>query len=306
MSEIAVVGSINMDIVNRVERHPQPGETVQGLGCAYFPGGKGANQAVAAARMGASVSMVGAVGTDVHGEALLHTLRDTGIETAHTAVAEGSSGIAYITVDQAGENTIVLDRGANGKMLPDRAIPALERLEGLQLVLLQNEIPQETNEAVLKFCADRAIRVLYNPAPAAVIPDSLYPQLHMLILNASEAETLTGTAVSGEPEAMSACRQLLDKGAGQIVLTLGSQGVVYASRTEAFHIPALKVQAADTTAAGDCFIGALTAEYLQGRSIRDCLTFAAAAAALKVTRRGAQQSIPWRQEVIEFTSRRSI
>ncbi|MDF2938557.1 MAG: rbsK [Paenibacillaceae bacterium] len=311
MGKIAVVGSINMDVVNRVEHHPLPGETVSGLETAYIPGGKGANQAVAAARAGAQVLMIGAVGQDPFGGPLVQALETAGVDTGGVLVKAGTSGMAFITVDNSGENNIILSSGANGKLgVADmeagigNAAGALGDGDGLGGVLLQNEIPWETTVAAVRRAHALGATVYLNPAPARTVEDEVLALVDVLVVNETEAAAISGIQVTGSGDAGAAAEWLLGRGVGQVIVTLGAAGVVYASKEgECVSVPAFRVEAVDTTAAGDTFIGAYAAARERGSSVRDALRWASAAAALAVTRRGAQSSIPTADEVNRWLER---
>ena len=301
MGGIVVIGSINMDVVNRVKEFPLPGETIHGNGTSYHGGGKGANQAVAASLAGAAVRMIGAVGTDAFGSTLLAGLGKFGVDTAGVRVKEGTSGLAFITVSDSGENTIILSAGGNGKLRPDDI--AADQLEGADCVLLQNEIPWETNLHVMRLCRSLGVDVLYNPAPAssARLSGDVLGLVRTLVLNETEAEALTGLAVRGAEGAGRAAERLIAEGVGQIVVTLGREGSLYADAHGALVLtPAFPVEAVDTTAAGDTFIGAFAAARQAGGELSGQLRFASAAAALTVTRAGAQESIPAKEEIDAF------
>jgi ribokinase len=309
---IAVLGSINMDIVVSVKQHPLPGETIHGSEPMYSPGGKGANQAVAAAKSGIKVKMAGAVGTDGHGRDLMASLDGYGVDTGSVAGKEGSSGLAFITVDEAGENCIILSPGANGKMYPEELEQVWPAIEGCSAVLLQNEIPLKTTLAAMKEAAKRGQRVYFNPAPAVELPENAYAAIHCLILNETEADTLIGgrlTAEEGdEADAeIRSARALVEAGVESVVLTLGAKGAIYADKSgEMIRVKAFAVEAVDTTAAGDTFIGAFAAMRESGETVERSLRYASAAAALTVTKSGAQQSIPVKEEVELFLEGRSF
>lgn len=303
MGKIAVVGSINMDVVNRVERHPLPGETVSGLDTAYVPGGKGANQAVAAAQAGAQVLMIGAVGRDPFGGPLIQALEAAGVDTGGVLVKDGTSGMAFITVDNSGENNIILSSGANGKldvadMEAGIGSAANREDEGLGGVLLQNEIPWETTSAAARRARILGATVYLNPAPARKVEDEVLALVDVLVVNETEAAAISGIRVSGPGDAEAAAEWLLGRGVGEVIVTLGAAGVIYASREgELVNVPAFRVEAVDTTAAGDTFIGAYAAARERGGSVQESLRWASAAAAIAVTRPGAQSSIPAADEV---------
>jgi len=302
MKEIVVVGSINMDLVTNVEAFPRPGETIHSLGVAYLPGGKGANQAVAAARSGARVRMVGAVGTDSFAQTLIDHLAASGVDTSGVLRKEGHSGLALITVDRSGENQIVLAGGSN------RAFGFGEIAERIPwdeafAVLLQNEIDWAATEAVMREARARGVPVWFNPAPALRLPREVLGLIDTCVLNETEIEVITGAAVSGAEDAERAAGLLLDAGVGQVVVTLGEKGCVRVGRDSgSVRVPAFRVRPVDTTAAGDTFIGAMAAASCEGRPVEEALRFAAAAAAIAVTRPGAQASIPARDETERLLS----
>ena len=297
MKHIVVVGSINMDLVANVEAFPKPGETIHSRGVAFLTGGKGANQAVAAARSGARVRMIGAVGTDSFGQTLIDHLAASGVDTAGVLRKEGHSGLAIITVDRTGENHIVLAGGSN-KAFGFGEIEGLIPWDGAFAVLLQNEIDWPANEAVMREAGRRGVPVWFNPAPALKLDGDVPGLIDTCILNETEIGVITGERVSGADDAVRAAGLLLEAGASQVIVTLGDKGCVRVGRDGGtVHVPALKVRAVDTTAAGDTFIGALAAASCEGKSAEEALRFAAAAAALAVTRPGAQASIPARDEV---------
>lgn len=299
MNRVLVVGSINMDLVNHVDEFPLPGETIHGRGVDYLPGGKGANQAVAAARAGGDVRMVGAVGDDTFGPQLLASLRNSGVGTESVAVKQGTSGLAFITVSGSGENQIILSAGSNGRLTPED-VPA-ERLASADWVLLQNEIPWAVNRHVLEQCRGLGVKVMYNPAPARPIEADAYPLIDVIVVNETEAETLTGIEVGNRDDAEAAARELLRRGVRCVIVTLGAKGsLCLGGEGEAFFTPAFSVTPVDTTAAGDTFIGAFAAACANGTPSSEALRFASAAAALAVGRKGAQSSIPERGDIVRL------
>lgn len=302
-NRIVVVGSINMDVINHVERHPLPGETVKGRRTEYSPGGKGANQAVAAALAGAQVDMLGAVGNDSFAAVLLESLNSRGVGTAAVSAKEGTSGLAFITVSAAGENNIILSEGANGKVDANDLQANAGLLEQADAVLLQNEIPWETTLAALELAKSKGVLTCLNVAPAFRLPPASWPLVDVLVLNETEASVVTGLSVAGPEEAKLAARRLIEGGVTIVVITLGVQGAVYVHRDgRILHTPAFPVRAVDTTAAGDTFAGAFAAAgFGEGAiSAEVALRFASAAAALTVTREGAQQAIPTKAEIDAF------
>ncbi|CAA7602899.1 ribokinase [Acididesulfobacillus acetoxydans] len=305
MGSIAVIGSLNMDIVNRVERAPLPGETIQAVSTVYVPGGKGANQAVAAARAGARVEMIGAVGQDAFGEELLTNLSTSGVGTEGVLVEPGSAtGIAFITVDALGENSIILSAGANGKLTPGKIAPNGRFALLPDWLILQNEIPYPTVAYALTYFAARGTYVIYNPAPACQLPEEDYRKISMLILNETEAAILTGSEVVSAEEISRAASILVDRGCREVIITLGARGLFYRGwEDQELFLEPFKVKVTDTTAAGDTFVGAYAAALAENMPIRDALRFASAAAALAVTQKGAQTSIPERVEIDRFLKR---
>lgn len=295
--QVAVFGSLNMDFVVRVPRAPEAGETLRARAFATHPGGKGANQAVACARMGARVAMIGCVGADDIGERLRSVLAADAIDTAHVRVAGPTSGVAVIFVDDAAENRIAIVAGANGEVGIADADAAAALLRSAAVTVLQLEVPMEAVVRAAVIAHDAGRRVLLNPAPATELPAALWPSIDTLVLNESEAGALSGDTVDDVASAMRAAVQLRDRGPATVVLTLGGDGVVLADAGAPRHFPAMKVNAVDTTAAGDTFIGAYAAAIVRGSSIDAAVQFAVRAAGLCVTRAGAQDSIPYEREL---------
>ncbi|RUS44970.1 ribokinase [Cohnella sp. AR92] len=299
MGKIVIVGSINMDIVNEVVRFPEPGETIHGRGAAYHPGGKGANQAGAASQAGGEVVMVGAVGSDEFGKVLRSSLRELGVDTTHLKTKQGSSGLAFITVSDSGENQIILSAGSNGELTPDDISNG--PFECAAFALLQNEIPLEANLHAMKLCADRGIKVYYNPAPATTIPPEAFPLIDTIVVNETEAAVVSGLEVRTAVDAEAAAYKLRQAGASNVIVTLGGKGAYALDASGvSYQVPAFHVQALDTTAAGDTFIGSYVAAMADGLAVFDALRFASAAAAIAVTRQGSQSSIPTREEIVDF------
>ena len=300
---VLVIGSLNMDLVARCEHLPRPGQTVFGQDFFTAFGGKGANQAVAAARLGARVSMAGCVGQDQFGRDLLRGLRDAGIDAGCVLPVAHPTGTALITVDAAGANTIVVISGAN--MLCDTALidRALAGAAGPGILLLQHEIPAEANAHAIRAAAAAGWFVVLNPAPARPVDPALLALIDIIAPNETEAAAITGRGIASRTDALGAVRQLLARGARGVLVTLGADGAVYCDATREWHCPAVSVQAIDTTAAGDAYLGALAAALAQGRNLADGLGFAAAAAALAVTRLGAQPSLGTREELADFIAR---
>lgn len=305
-SSILVVGSLNMDQVVRVPRVPALGETLLGAGSLKLvPGGKGANQAVAMARLGASVMLAGRVGTDPFGAQLLKALRDDGIDTSMVVVDEQeASGVAFIFLTPDGDNAIVVASGSNMRVGHDAAqLAAIQSaLTQAQALVLQLEIPLDTVQTLVKAAYDAHIPVILNLAPAQPLPGETLARLSVLIVNESEASLLSGQRVESLEDAIVVANVLHDAGIPTVVITLGSQGALLITsdsdgNRQRFHQHAPKVQVIDTTAAGDCFVGAFTVALVEGQSPEDALRFAVVASALKVTKFGAQSGLPTRKEV---------
>lgn len=288
-----------------VDHHPLPGETVHGGSTTFMSGGKGANQAVAASRQGSHVVMVGAVGNDMFADELLSDMKGYGIDAECVIRKAGNSGLAFISVDARGENTIVLASGANGKLSPDDVQKSFHVFDEADVLLLQNEIPWETNVAAIHEARRRGIPVWLNPAPAIHLAKEQLQWIDVLVLNETELASMTGQGATNSGINMDAASELVSDGVSEVILTLGVKGCHYISKAGvSFHVPAFPVHALDTTAAGDAFIGAYAAIATSGGTIQEALTSASAAAAITVTRRGAQTSIPSREEVEAFLRER--
>jgi len=296
--KIVVVGSCNTDMVIKADRLPVPGETI--LGGTFFmnPGGKGANQAVAASRMGGNVTLISKTGNDVFGKQSVMLYTSENIKTDFIySDPKHPSGVALITVDSQGENCIVVASGANAYLTPADVDKASAEIENSDLVLMQLEIPIETVEYVAEMASKKGIKVILNPAPARALSDNLLKHLYIIIPNKSEAEILSGIKVCDIDSAKQAADIISAKGVDIVVITLGSQGALIKEYNEYLFVEAFKVDALDTTAAGDTFCGAFCVGLSEGRSIPDAVKLAARAAAITVTRMGAQASIPYRSEL---------
>ena len=294
---IVVVGSINMDLVTRTPQIPIAGQTLIGTDFTTTPGGKGANQAVAAARLGYPVEMVGAVGADVFGESLIGNLMSAGVGTEALGRLDGPSGVAPILVADSGENSIVVVPGANGKVDSATIERHADLIRSAGMVLCQLELPLETLRRTLAICAEAGVPVMLDPAPAATLPDEVWSRVTWFTPN----ETETAFYLGGGSEPEQAARELLARGLKGVVLKRGSEGAyVAAVGGKAAWVRPFAVQAVDTVGAGDCFNGAFAVALLEGRDPWAAARFANAAAAISVTRLGAQASMPYRAEVDAF------
>lgn len=295
---ILVVGSTNTDMVVQTEHLPRLGETVLGGTFLMNPGGKGANQAVAAARLGGEVVFVCKTGQDLFGQNTRQILKKENMDTTYVLLDdEQPSGVALITVDEKGENCIAVASGANAHLLPEDLMAIHEVIEKADIVLMQLEIPLETVEYVADEANRMGKRVVLNPAPARELPESLLCNLSMITPNETEASLLSGAEVTDEASAVEAARTLTKMGVKRVVITLGSKGALSFVNGKSELIRALKVKAVDTTAAGDVFNGALVVALAEGMPLSEAIRFANKASAISVTRAGAQASIPNREEL---------
>jgi ribokinase len=302
---IVVVGSSNTDMILKMDRLPKPGETVLGGSFVMAPGGKGANQAVGAARAGGRVVFVARVGRDLFGDQAVKGLAKDRIAVDHVFRDKvRPSGVALIFVDSRGENSIAVASGANAALSPADVGKAAGAFSGGGLLLIQLETPLETVRAAARIAARMGMRIILNPAPARKLPAALLSQISVLTPNETEAELLTGIRVGDGKKAAAAAAILRRKGVETVIMTLGPRGAFVSGPEFEGLIPGFKVRAVDTTAAGDIFNGALAASLAEGRSIPASVRFAHAAAAISVTRLGAQPSAPSRREIERFLARR--
>lgn len=301
-SKILVVGSSNTDMVIKTGHLPRPGETV--IGGTFFmnPGGKGANQAVAVARLGGHVSFICKTGSDIFGHQSQQLFQDEGIDTSYIfSDNKNPSGVALITVDDKAENCIVVASGANANLTPADLATAADYMDGFDIVLMQLEIPMDTVEYVAELANRKQKKVILNPAPAQPLSPSLLSHLYMITPNETEAEMISGVKIINQETAEEAARVIAGMGVQHVIITLGAKGALVYEPSGSEIIPAYKVEAVDTTAAGDIFNGALTLALSEGRTIADAVRFACKAAAISVTRAGAQSSAPYRNEVDVFS-----
>lgn len=295
MADILVIGSLNADLVVRAPRFPAPGETISGEDLTIIPGGKGANQAVAAARQGASVTMVGRVGNDSFGPTLIQNLRDNRVDISLVQTDQSATGTALIVVDSSGQNSIVLSPGANGKVSP-ADVDALS-FQNVDMLLLQLEIPLETVVHAASLARQNGLRLILNPAPARQLPDSLLADVNILVPNEGELQYLSGQPVTDIDSAKSAAQVLLAKGVQTVIVTLGRNGALLVTDENTLHIPTFNVEVVDTTAAGDAFIGGLAAGLLKGNPLEKAVRYGNASGALAATKFGAQPSLPNAEDV---------
>jgi len=295
---VVVVGSSNTDMILRVARVPRPGETLLGGEFSTAPGGKGANQAVAAARAGGRVSFVARLGRDSLGDAALAGFRKEGMGLSHVVRDRGQpSGVALIFVGADGENSIGVAGGANQRLSPADVAGARGLISRARVLLVQLETPLRTVEAAARIARAAGVDVILNPAPARPLPGALLRNVSILTPNETEASVLTGVRVTGAASAARAARILMRRGVGTVIVTLGAGGALVATRGGSQVVPGFKVKAVDTTAAGDVFNGALAVRLAENCPLGAAVRFAHAAAAISVTRRGAQPSIPARAEI---------
>jgi ribokinase len=295
---VLVIGSSNTDLIIKAARIPKPGETILGGEFARAAGGKGANQAVAAARAGGAVTFIARVGRDANGEQAVAGFAADGINVKHVARDPTcSSGVALILVDENGENSIAVASGANDKLSPADVRQAKAAFRRARIALLQLETPLPTVAAAMELAAAHGVRVVLNPAPARALPARLLKRIYLLTPNESEAELLTGVAITNESSAARAADKLLARSVQNVIITMGARGAFVAAKNLRELIPGFKVKAVDATGAGDVFNGALVVALAEGRSLLESARFACAAAAISVTRLGAQPAAPTRQEI---------
>ena len=306
MPAIVVLGSINMDLVGTAPRLPSPGETVLGGDFSTAPGGKGANQAVAAARMGASVRMIGRVGSDLFAPQLLDNLRANGVDVSRVMEdPDAASGVAMILLDASRENRILVASGANMRCDGTQVDAVRSALEGADALMLQCEIPPAVSLKAARIAKEMGVRVVWDPAPADGFPPKAYGLVDVLTPNPAEAAALTGIDVTGVASAESAARALVSRGVRAVVVKLGEHGAFYLSNAgsgyqpdaDTGYLPPFEVEAVDTVAAGDAFGAAMTCALADGKPLREAVRYGAAAGALAVTRPGAQDAMPTRAEV---------
>jgi len=298
MSRILVIGSSNTDMVIKTEKLPAPGETILGGTFLMNPGGKGANQAVAAARLGGKVTFITKRGNDLFGNQAVGLLMREGIHTQYIVKdMELPSGVALITVDSTGENSIVVAPGSNGNLLEEDIPAAVFETTKYEILLLQLEIPISTVEYSAVAASEKGIKVILNPAPARMLSDNLLMHTWLITPNETEAEIITGVRITDIPSAEKAAELILERGVKNVIITLGEEGAYIKSENFTGLIPGIKVIPVDTTAAGDVFNGAIAVALSEGKALNEAVVFANKAASISVTRMGAQASAPYRNEI---------
>lgn len=303
MKKIVVIGSSNTDLITKVKNFPAPGETIVGKEYLEVMGGKGANQAMAAHRLGGDVKFITCLGDDANGKNSLEYYKQEGLNVSASLIVNGiASGTAIIMVDKHGENSIIITPGANQKLNPTYLSSIENIFKEADILVLQMEIPYETVKVACVLAKKHQTQVILNVAPARFIDSDLLSDVDILVVNETEAETISGEKIKNIGKE-GIVNILLDKGVNTVVLTLGKDGCFFKNKEESLFIKAFEVEAIDTTAAGDIFCGALAAELGQGHSWKEALTFASAASAICVTRMGAQPSIPTGKEVRDFLSK---
>lgn len=300
-NKIVVIGSSNVDLIMKMERLPEKGETVTDGKFLQVYGGKGANQAVAAARAGGNVAFVSCVGEDAYTPQMIKNYQNDKIDTCYVFREKGvASGYALIMIDSSGENIISVAPEANELLLPNKIDQAALVFNDAAIIVMQFEIPEETIKYVIDLANRKNIPVMWNMAPAKSFDFSYIPKINILVLNEIEAGFLAGIRINNEADAENAANILVNKGVEKVIITLGSKGAFVVTKTEKVFVPVFCVDAVDTTAAGDTFCGTFAVAVTEGKSLKESLTFASAASAISVTRMGAQPSAPLRKEIDEF------
>ena len=292
MEKICVIGSLNMDLVVNVDEMPKKGQTLIGSKFREIPGGKGGNQAVAASRLGGDVRMIGKVGDDGFGQRLLNQLKADKVNTDYIQVEEGPSGVAVITVDKNAENSIVVSPGANFKLTESDIDKCIDAIKESNVVVIQLETPIDTIKYALEKSKELGKFTILNPAPAVKLGDDIIKNVDLLTPNETELEILSGVSIESEEDIQKAANIMIQKGVKQLIVTLGSKGSLYLDKDKTEFKKSYKVEAIDTTAAGDSYTGALSVAFSQGKSIDEAMDFASKVGALCVTKVGAQTSIP--------------
>ena len=300
MKNICVIGSLNMDLVVNVDTMPKPGQTIIGSNFKEVPGGKGANQAVAMARLNGNVSMIGKVGEDGFGQTLINSLKNDKVDTTYIKTTNGATGVALITVDKNAQNSIVVSPGANFEVKEEDIDNTIKAIENSDIVVLQLETPLNTIKYALNKAKELNKYTILNPAPAVKLDDEIIKNVDLLTPNETELEIISGVSIETEEDIQKAAQIMIEKGVKELIVTLGSKGSLYINKEKSMFKKAYKVEAVDTTAAGDSYTGALAVALSQDKSIEDAMDFASKVGALSVLKEGAQSSLPTLEDVENF------
>ena len=300
MKNICVIGSLNMDLVVNVDTMPKPGQTIIGSNFKEVPGGKGANQAVAMARLNGNVSMIGKVGEDGFGQTLINSLKNDKVDTTYIQTSKGATGVALITVDKNAQNSIVVSPGANFEVKEDDIDNNIEAIKNSDIVVLQLETPLNTIKYALNKAKELNKYTILNPAPAVKLDYEIIKNVDLLTPNETELEIISGVSIETEEDIQKAAQIMIEKGVKELIVTLGSKGSLYINKEKSMFKKAYKVEAVDTTAAGDSYTGALAVALSQDKNIEDAMDFASKVGALSVLKEGAQSSLPTLEDVKNF------
>ena len=300
MKNICLRVSLNMDLVVNVDTMPKPGQTIIGSNFKEVPGGKGANQAVAMARLNGNVSMIGKVGEDGFGQTLINSLKNDKVDTTYIQTSKGATGVALITVDKNAQNSIVVSPGANFEVKEDDIDNNIEAIKNSDIVVLQLETPLNTIKYALNKAKELNKYTILNPAPAVKLDDEIIKNVDLLTPNETELEIISGVSIETEEDIQKAAQIMIEKGVKELIVTLGSKGSLYINKEKSMFKKAYKVEAVDTTAAGDSYTGALAVALSQDKNIEDAMDFASKVGALSVLKEGAQSSLPTLEDVKNF------
>lgn len=300
MKNICVIGSLNMDLVVNVDKMPKPGQTIIGSNFKEVPGGKGANQAVAMARLNGNVSMIGKVGEDGFGQTLINSLKNDKVDTTYIKTTKGATGVALITVDNNAQNSIVVSPGANFEVKEEDIDNNIEAIKNSDIVVLQLETPLNTIKYALKKSKELNKYTILNPAPAVKLDDEIIKNVDLLTPNETELEIISGVSIETEEDIQKAAQIMIEKGVKELIVTLGSKGSLYINKEKSIFKKAYKVEAVDTTAAGDSYTGALAVALSKDKNIEEAMDFASKVGALSVLKEGAQSSLPTLEDVENF------
>ena len=300
MKNICVIGSLNMDLVVNVDTMPKPGQTIIGSNFKEVPGGKGANQAVAMARLNGNVSMIGKVGEDGFGQTLINSLKNDKVDTTYIQTTKGSTGVALITVDKNAQNSIVVSPGANFEVKEEDIDNNIEAIKNSDIVVLQLETPLNTIKYALNKAKELNKYTILNPAPALKLDDEIIKNVDLLTPNETELEIISGVSIENEEDIQKAAQIMIEKGVKELIVTLGSKGSLYINKEKSMFKKAYKVEAIDTTAAGDSYTGALAVALSNDKDVEEAMDFASKVGALSVMKEGAQSSLPTLEDVKNF------